>query len=136
MEHKHEESELIARIKAAGFRITKPRVLIIEAMEEASKPHTIREIAAKVAVDEASVYRTIALLEEEGFAEAIAMTDGTYAYMLHSGPHHHHLVCTSCGAVAHIACDDELPKISLKGTGFKKILDHEVTFYGLCKACA
>lgn len=133
---KNASHELIENLKAKGFRITKPRILIIEAMEEASKPHTIREIAAKVAVDEASVYRTVALLEDEGVAEAIAMPDGTYAYVLHEGHHHHHLVCTSCGVVAHIECDDGVPKVSLKGTGFKKILDHEVTFYGLCNACA
>lgn len=120
-------------LKDRSFKSTDARKQVITAMHRAKTPMSIRDLASVVAVDEASVYRTVNLLLEEKLAESIALPDETFVFALKMG-HHHHLICVSCNAVAHIDCDSE-PRPKLRQTPFARIIDHDVTYYGFCRRC-
>lgn len=121
-----------------GYRITDARKDCVETLAVQKQPIAIQALARLVASDEASVYRTVALLVAEGFLEEISLQGEVPRYALldsHAHTHHHHMVCTNCSFVAHVPCgfitlQEKMPQ------EFKKIFSHEVTLYGLCRKCA
>lgn len=115
------------------YRITAARTEIVSALAAHTSPITIQTLVNQVCADEASVYRTIALLVEEGLAEQVEVQDAATHYALASG-HHHHLVCTNCDRIFHIPCTH--PPIPERArTGGFRVTHHEVTFYGACTTC-
>ena len=124
-------TETIALLKARKYRITDARVAVIEAFATQTKPHTIAEFVEHVAVDEATVYRTIELLLEEELIESISANGETLFALAHG--HHHHLICEKCGLIEHLPC--QTPALTLTKHPFAHITSHEVTFYGLCQTC-
>ena len=81
----------------------------------------------------ATVYRAVAAMEESGFIEKVGTRDGSalYARCRHVG-HHHHAVCTRCGAVADAGCPIDVDAIDVGGFA---ISSHSLILYGLCAAC-
>ena len=126
-------NKLIKTLTNKGYRITKARREIIEALMHSKRPQTIQDLVTAVSADEASVYRTVHLLKKTGLIEEIVLKDERPRYAVAHG-HHHHAVCTDCGRVAHIACQPELATPELV-PGFKSIESHEITYYGLCSQC-
>lgn len=124
-------AEITDSLRERGYRITKARVAVIDAFATQTKPHTITEYVEHVSVDEATVYRTIELLLEEGFIERI-VANGETLFALGHG-HHHHLICTNCDHIEHLPC--QTPGLTLTQHPFAQVTSHEVTFYGLCKQC-
>ncbi len=129
---KHETENPIAILRQRGYRVTEARVAIIDSLIKQEKPQTVMELAAKLEADETTVYRTIAMLLEEGLAEEISGAGGESRFAIAHG-HHHHLICTTCGRTEHLPCF--APTIPQKHS-FSTVTDHEVTFYGLCKVCS
>ena len=77
-------------------------------------------LAAAPDVGRATVFRTLRLLQDVGTLCQVILDDGTVEYRLTSGGHHHHIVCSECGAVNDFAsCDMQelLDELSLR-TGF------------------
>lgn len=133
---KKAQHDILQTLSERGFRITKARQQIVDLLAAQSQPLTIQELCARLtAIDEASVYRTIRTLKEEGFIEEISISGESQRYALSHGHHHHHAICTACGWMEHIACEAKLLKAALP-RGFKRVESHEVTLYGLCKKCA
>jgi Fur family ferric uptake transcriptional regulator len=85
----------------------------------------------------ATVYRAVAALEASGWLERVGERDGTALFArCHASDHHHHLVCTGCGATVPTACPlDERVSRSAVEAGFL-MTAHEVRLYGLCAQCA
>ncbi|MBW6467691.1 MAG: transcriptional repressor [Coriobacteriia bacterium] len=84
----------------------------------------------------ATVYRAVASMEDAGALERVGSRDGSALYVRCSvEEHHHHLVCTACGAVAHTPCPLGAPASDAAHEGFV-VTSHQVTLYGLCAACA
>jgi Fur family ferric uptake transcriptional regulator len=84
----------------------------------------------------ATVYRAVAAMESSGFLTRVGEREGATLYVRCTAlGHHHHLVCTGCGQVAHTACplDDSVLK-SVGDVGFE-ITGHEIVLYGRCEAC-
>lgn len=121
-------------IRASGNRLTDPRKEIVVALYTAKNPKTIAEIATHVSADETSVYRTVELLVQLHIIEEIVVQGGVRRFALAHG-HHHHIVCESCGLIAHIPCDPKKEVAPPKHPEFTRISDHEVTYYGLCTQC-
>lgn len=127
--------EILNELGARGYRITKAREKVVETLLLQSQPISIQGLCASIIdIDEVSVYRTVALLVEEGFVEELALPGEAVRYALSEG-HHHHAVCTACGFTDHIDCKGGEEQTSVPTT-FKSIASHEVTLYGLCKKCA
>ena len=93
-------------------------------------------LAASPEVGRATVFRTLRLLQEIGALCQVVLDDGTVEYRLTTGGHHHHIVCSQCGAVNDFAaCDiqDLLDELSRR-TGYD-IESHRLEVYGRCAAC-
>jgi Fur family ferric uptake transcriptional regulator len=128
-----------ARLQALGYRLTEPRRAVIAALREAGRYCTAAQLQERLrgrSVALASIYRTLELLAEVGLAERRAEAAGEASYLYCSPRHHHHVVCTRCGAVREIAVcpDGALARAVERETGFR-IERHTLDFYGLCGAC-
>jgi Fur family ferric uptake transcriptional regulator len=125
----------------AGYRVTRQRALIIDAVC-AGEGHTpFGEIYARVrradcSIDRSTVYRALKLFEEVGLVVS-ADTGGPESYYEITKPQpHHHLVCRGCG------CEWEIGDAALEAMfheveerhGFQVATDHLVLF-GHCAAC-
>ncbi len=124
---------ILKALTARGYRITKARTAVIEALATQSTPHTLVEFIEHLDSDETTLYRTMSMLVDEGIVEAIVVRDGETRFALAHG-HHHHLVCSKCGLIEHLPCSTPAP--TLKSHPFASVTSHEVTFYGICKPCA
>lgn len=125
--------EALKELSKRGYRITKARERIIAVLADEHSPLSIQALTAKVSVDEASVYRTVKLLLDEGLVEEIPVMQGRPQYALAHG-HHHHVVCTECGLIEHVPCQS-VPELKPVPENFAAIKCHEVTYYGVCKNC-
>jgi len=120
-------------LRDRGYRVTEQRIEIIEVLGGVAQPKTIQELTHLVTADEASVYRTIGMLEKERLVETVTLQNGDTVYALHDG-HHHHFVCTNCRKVVHIPCTDEHRAPRTVRT-LAHVTGHDVTYYGICRKC-
>ena len=125
-------SKILDSLSNRGYRITKARIEVCKILSESSAPLSIQGVVAKSTSDEASVYRTMSLLQKENFLEEISIKDSKSLFAI-ATHHHHHVVCRECGKVAHVPCDSE-PQVPVLSSFFC-IDDHELTYYGLCLEC-
>ncbi|MDR0426685.1 MAG: transcriptional repressor [Clostridiales bacterium] len=97
--------------------------------------------AQNAAIGQTTVYRNLEMLVQEGvlLKHSLSPSGGAYfQYLDHErqAEPHYHLLCTSCGAVAHLDCGHILETAAhiRKAHGF--VLDGQKTvFYGLCETC-
>ncbi len=85
----------------------------------------------------ATTYRAVRALEAAGSIQKVGARHSSDLYVwCMADDHHHHIVCTGCGAVAHAPCpfgDDAA--LSKEMAGYT-LVRHEVTLFGLCAACS
>ncbi len=132
--------EYLRLLRGKGLRATNARIALLKALRAAGRPMSAEELHAKVpTIDLVTVYRILQQFVPVGLARECRFKDSKLRYEFGITDHHHHLVCTDCGAV------DELEGC---GAGFleKKILsisprfatvnEHVLEFFGTCKSCA
>lgn len=120
-----------------GYRLTEPRRQLLDVMRGLGDHFAADDVvAAAPTVGRATVFRTMRLLQDLGVVCQVVLDDGVSAYRLASGGHHHHIVCTDCGAVSDFASGDveELLDGIASRTGFQ-IDAHRLEVYGRCAAC-
>lgn len=84
----------------------------------------------------ATVYRALSALASEGVVDVVSTDKREAAYRLCSAGHHHHLLCTKCGAVIEIGdCDVGAVERTLARRYRFRITAHSLTFSGLCASC-
>jgi Fur family ferric uptake transcriptional regulator len=74
-----------SRLKAAGLRITQPRVAILEALIKRAQPASIEQIhgdLANTACDLVTVYRCLAAFQEVGLVRLCYFHNGTSLYQI------------------------------------------------------
>lgn len=102
---------------------------------------TARDVCQKVSCGEATVFRTIASLTEEGKLKRFVSGDGrsTAYYQLNSCEHdcgHIHLKCNKCGQLIHMDCGFIKELLSHFTTEHNFTVDSGKTvIYGLCEGC-
>jgi Fur family transcriptional regulator, ferric uptake regulator len=128
------------RLRAQGFRLTPQRLAILESLQQAHRHLTPAEIFHQVSQDmpgltEATVYRTLNFLAEQGLVLVAHLGHGqlVYEYADHD---HHHLICRECGQMRDIDHTEltALYNQFLKNTGYQIDTVH-ATFFGLCPDC-
>lgn len=128
-------------LKAHGLRVTPARLAILEALEASHEPLSIEAILARLpkkTADQATVYRTLESFTEKGLVSQVVLSPERALYE-RAGDDHHHIVCTRCGKIEHIALKDctHFEKDALKASAqFKTIERHTLELYGRCKSCA
>jgi Fur family ferric uptake transcriptional regulator len=88
-------------------------------------------------VNPSTVYRTLELLVEEGLLLRTDLGADRVFYEPAHDHRHHHVVCRTCGAVAHVH-DEALGDLRAgveRASGFV-LGDYELTLFGRCPACS
>jgi Fur family transcriptional regulator, ferric uptake regulator len=136
-----EEANIAAMLRRAGHKVTPQRMMIIEALRNASGHITAAQIAEQVkgrypAVDLSTVYRTLDVLKRMRVATAIDVGTGDAMFEWAPPEPHHHLVCTSCDKISNLDHHylAELNERLQADLGFQANLDHFAIF-GLCGDC-
>jgi Fur family ferric uptake transcriptional regulator len=132
--------DLIARAYAGG-RPSAQRLAAARAAEGASGAFTVGELAALAREDDpgastATVYRCVAAMAAAGYLSRVGERGGAALWArCDATGHHHHLVCTSCGATAYAACPVDEKALAAAAPGGFTLTSHDVRLYGLCAAC-
>ncbi len=141
--------ERIDRIKQQlhthSYKLTPQREATVRVLLEHEEDHLsaedvyllIKEKSPEIGL--ATVYRTLELLSDLQIIHKLNFGDGVARYEFRTEGaehHHHHLVCIHCGSVDEIM-EDLLGEVEQKvEQDFTfKILDHRLTFHGICYRC-
>ena len=129
---------LMAVLEDRGIRVTPPRKVIVDLMEQKQGGFTIEALSEELpAVGRATVYRTVKLLVEAGAVCKLAMVDGSHVYSVsRTGDHHHHYVCVKCGAVEEFRAAAVEQLLRSVGTDLPgQVVDHRIELYVICDYC-
>lgn len=133
---------LVERLRAAGVRLTAPRLAVVESMASAGGHHlTAGDLLATLRLGdprfhESTVYRTLDRLVEIGLVTRIDADGGPVVYHLTVTDPHHHVVCDRCGLVTGVPADllDPVAARLSADHGFVLRAD-AVTLPGRCQVC-
>lgn len=121
--------EIEEKLSEAGYKITKPRKLVLKELLSAKNPVSAQELFKRIKkIDQVSVYRVLGLLEELGVVNAETL-DKEKIYCLSSTPHHH-ILCRKCGDIKKIECKHNFNHYK----NFTNIR-HQMTLTGICGGC-
>jgi Fur family transcriptional regulator, ferric uptake regulator len=129
-------------LREQGYRLTPQRHAVLKALaasHECLTPAAILEKAREFSpeIGRVTVYRTLDILSTHGLVCRVHAPDGCRAYtMTRPSGHHHHLVCSECGATVDFSeCDlRDLEERLARETGFE-LTGHLLEFYGMCPKC-
>jgi Fe2+ or Zn2+ uptake regulation protein len=136
---------IAARLAADGQRYTDGRRELVARMLGAPQPLTIPELLdAPPRLPQSSAYRNLAVLEQAGVVHRITASGDFARFELAEDltEHHHHLICSSCGAV-----EDFTAPAGLERTLGKALAEieaahgfaadrHRLDLIGRCADCA
>ncbi|MDQ3248091.1 MAG: transcriptional repressor [Chloroflexota bacterium] len=131
---------LIDRLRGAGYKITPPRLAVLDVIEQEGEHLNPAEILTQAqaiypALGRATVYRTLELLTQLGIVRPIYVGEHGPTYIRAEGGHHH-LVCSNCGIVIDFdqCAAEQMTQELSERFGFQ-IKSHLLEFYGLCERC-
>lgn len=106
---------ILERCAAKGLRLTGPRKVIAQVLEDSHDHPNVEELYARVsAVDPkvslATVYRTVKLFDEQGLLDKVEFGDGRARYETADRAHHDHLIDIRTGKVIEFV-DPEIEKL-------------------------
>lgn len=130
-------------LKKNNLKFTIQREVILETLYDSKEhltPESLHHLIQKKYPDLktgiATVYRTLALLEESNMVTSLSFGAQGKKYELGAKEHHDHLICTQCGNITEFV--DE----QIEGRQHKiaeqlkfKMQDHSMQIYGICKQC-
>lgn len=129
-------------LKRRGYKLTGPRVAIINYLAESQEHPDMRQIFAGIqsehpGIGMATVYRTLDLLLELDILRAISLKKNQLRYELkRPGDHHHHLICTECNQIIEFgSCNFAHISREVEAVTRYNIEDHTLEAYGLCPHC-
>ncbi len=135
------KDDVINILAQHGYRLTKPRLAVAEAVLRYRQPFSAEQLVADLGaapepIGRATVYRTLEILAAVDVLTRLIQPDGHPAYICDSTGHRHHIVCSQCGtAVAFTACPlEELVPALARDTSFQ-IHDHLLEVFGVCPSC-
>lgn len=136
----HTDQELTACLHARGYRMTPQRLVILNILQQAGRHLSPLEVylqarQAMPGLTEATVYRTLTFLTEQGLALAAHIGSGQLVYEI-GGRDHHHLICRHCGQECEIPHEALLALYrQFESTTGYQIDSLHVTFFGRCPHC-
>ncbi|MDF1479189.1 Fur family transcriptional regulator [Leifsonia sp. H3M29-4] len=128
-------------LREAGLRVTDGRTRVLRMLE--SHPHAdaatlhaaLNELGHRTSVQ--SVHNILGDLVDAGVIRRIEPAGSAARYERRAHDNHHHIVCTSCSAIADVDCAvGEAPCLHPADMAGFTIASAEVTFWGLCEDCA
>lgn len=127
--------------KDKKLRLSHPRFLIYQELSNTNVPLSPQELYQSLLKKQkkiglTSIYRSLDLFESLGMVFKIINGSSVKYKLCESEDHHHHIICKACGDVVELNfCDiSNWSKKVTESTGYQ-VIDHQLNFYGLCKAC-
>ena len=135
------EKKLVATLSQSGYKLTAQRRSVLGAIVSSREHLTPAAVHERVKQDNprvglVTVYRTLELFSELGLICRVHGEGKSQSYTLAPTGHHHHMICSECGAVADFTdCDlSDLEERLSQETGFE-IEGHLLEFTGRCSNC-
>ena len=130
-------------LKNNSLKFTIQREVILETLynsDEHLTPealhHLIQDKHSDLKTGIATVYRTLALLEESHMVTSLSFGAQGKKYELGAKEHHDHLICTECGKITEFVDEKiELRQHAITDELGFKMSDHSMQIYGICKTC-
>jgi Fe2+ or Zn2+ uptake regulation protein len=136
----HQQRPVREHLRAAGLRITAPRVAVLEWLAE--NPHTTADqVAAGIrhrlgSVSTQAVYDVLGACTKASLVRRIEPAGHPARFETRTGDNHHHLVCRSCGRTEDVDCvHGSAPCLEPSATAGFEVDEAEVVFWGLCPDC-
>ena len=135
------EADFEVLLRSADLRVTRPRLAVLRAVRRHPHADTGSVLAAvraeQPAVSHQAVYDVLRALTTAGLLRRIQPSGSVARYEARVGDNHHHVVCRSCGTVADVDCAVGVrPCLDASDTHGFVVDEAEVTYWGLCPACA
>ncbi|MEX2279823.1 MAG: Fur family transcriptional regulator [Acidimicrobiia bacterium] len=122
--------DLTGALRAAGMRITRPRVALCEVLADARHEHLTPQVLHGRAeerlggrIDPSTVYRTLEALTECGAVYHVHLGHGAAVIHLSDLDQHHHLVCEVCDRTVDLPIDEVTPFIRHVGDTYGFTVD-------------
>lgn len=137
----HNAQAVAEALHEAGLRVTQSRAAVYSAL--AAHPHaSADDLYAAVyprmpRLSRQSVYNALNDFADAGIVRRIEPAGQSMLFELRVSDNHHHLICTDCGTVADVDCAvGHAPCLTPSQDHGFAIASAEVTYWGLCSACA
>jgi Fur family ferric uptake transcriptional regulator len=135
-----DRDEMAQALRAAGHRLTQPRLAVLQVLQESDAGLTPEEITQQgraicMSLGLVTVYRTLDLLSELGLVRRVHSEQHCQRYA-RAGTDRHYLVCDGCHRVVEFPCAGLEGLIERVGnqTGYT-IQNHLLELSGLCPEC-
>ncbi len=134
-------TDVAEHLRSAHLRVTKPRVAVLQAVH--LQPHADTESLIAIVreqlgeVSHQAVYDVLRVLTAAGLVRRIQPSGSVPRYESRTGDNHHHVVCSSCGAIADVDCAvGHAPCLTAGDDQGYQIHEAEVVYWGVCPACS
>lgn len=134
--------KIASTLRQRGYKLTPQRRAVLNVIARSHEHLTPAAVYERVQQERpgiglVTIYRALEILAGLGLICEVHAGGSCRSYLLRRpSEHHHHLICSGCGAVVDFtACDlGELERRLSRETGFK-IEDHLLEFVGRCQKC-
>lgn len=123
-------------LRKAGLKVTQPRKLILELLDETGNKHVTADDIYRVLIQAgediglATVYRVLNQFETAGLVVKHNFEGGQAYYELDSGEHHDHMVCVETGKVIEFSNSEiERLQAEIAAQFGYDIEDHSLVIY-------
>ncbi|OIP54468.1 MAG: transcriptional repressor [Helicobacteraceae bacterium CG2_30_36_10] len=136
-------SDFKVLLKKNTLKFTIQREVVLETLYNSDEHLTpeslhrlIQEKFPELSTGIATVYRTLALLEESDMVTSLSFGAQGKKYELGAKMHHDHMICTVCGEITEFV-DEEIEERqhSIASALDFKMSDHSMQIYGICANC-
>ncbi|MEO1954923.1 MAG: Fur family transcriptional regulator [Campylobacterales bacterium] len=130
-------------LKSNGLKFTSQREAILQTLYDNPEHFTsenlyilVKKRYSSLNIGIATVYRTLALLEESGLVSSISLGIQGKKFEIANKPHHDHLIGEVCGKIVEFENKqiEELQHQIAKENNFK-LTNHLMQLYGVCEDC-
>lgn len=134
------DEDCARHLRAAGLRVTRPRVAVMQAVR--AHPHADTDEVLRIArerlpeVSQQTVYDVLGVLTSAGLVRRIQPSGHASRYESRVGDNHHHVICRTCGSIGDVDCAvGEAPCLTPSDDRGFVIDEAEVIYWGHCPDC-
>lgn len=136
-----QDQEWRTRLRAAGLRVTQPRLAVLDAVRADSHlaaDQVSDRVRARIGtVSTQAVYDALNTLTEHRILRRIEPAGSSMLFEINLGDNHHHIVCRDCGAIVDVPCAvGAMPCATPQQTHGFVVDEAEITYWGRCPDCA
>ncbi len=134
-----DEQELAQRLRATGLKATRPRLLVLEVLQQTGPHLSTDELvealdARGTPLPRGSVYNVVGALATHGLMMVTDIGPGRALYEL-AERWHHHFVCRTCDLIEDVECVVGLKPCLNPDQVNGDVDEAQVIFRGICTEC-